>query len=176
MTRCYLGLGSNMGDREWYLREAVARLAAMAGIHINRVSSIYETEPVGFTEQPPFLNAVAVIDTSLPVRQMLAACMEVEESLERKRDVRWGPRTIDMDILLYGDSHICSPELTVPHPRLHERLFVLIPLLEVAPNLACNGKPISHYRQLLGDDSAVHFYQSWDLPVVNEKAKGDGNG
>ncbi|MDF2929615.1 MAG: folK [Anaerospora sp.] len=161
MTRCYIGLGSNMGDRERYLREAVARLATVDGIQISRVSSMYETEPVGFTDQPPFLNAVAVIETILSAEQLLSACMKVERSLLRVRDVRWGPRTIDMDILLYGNSHICSPELTVPHPRLHERLFVIIPLLEVEPMLTLNGKTLEQYRELLGDDRAVHFYKSW---------------
>ena len=161
MINCYIGLGSNMGDREWHLREAVARLAAIDGIWVSQVSSIYVTEPVGFTEQPAFFNAVAAVRTSLTAGQLLAACRKVEQSLARKRDMRWGPRTIDLDILLYGDYPICTRELTVPHPRLPERLFVLIPLLEIAPELTLNGESLEQYRQQLGDDRAVRFYQSW---------------
>lgn len=161
MINCYIGLGSNMGDREWYLRQAVARLAELDGICISQVSSIYATEPVGYTEQPAFLNAVAAVRTTLTAEQLLAACMKVEQSLARKRDLRWGPRTIDLDILLYGDRHICTQDLTVPHPRLLERLFVLIPLLEIAPELVLNGKSLEQCRQEIGDDRAVQLYRSW---------------
>ncbi|TCL38242.1 2-amino-4-hydroxy-6-hydroxymethyldihydropteridine diphosphokinase [Anaerospora hongkongensis] len=161
MINCYIGLGSNMGDREWYLRQAVARLAELDGICISQVSSIYVTEPVGYTEQPAFLNAVAAVRTTLTAEQLLAACMKVEQSLARKRDLRWGPRTIDLDILLYGDRHICTQDLTVPHPRLMERLFVLIPLLEIAPDVALNGKSLEQCRQEMGDDRAVRLYRPW---------------
>jgi 2-amino-4-hydroxy-6-hydroxymethyldihydropteridine diphosphokinase len=127
----YIGLGANLGDREAQLRQAVRYLHAEAGVQVERCSNLYETEPVGLTEQPPFLNMVARIRTTLRPLPLLDACLRIERALGRVRGVRWGPRTIDLDVLLYGDAVLELPELTVPHPRMFERLFVLIPLLEV---------------------------------------------
>lgn len=105
-----------------------------------RVSSLYETAAVGVTDQPDFLNAVAEVETSLTAVDLLGALLNLENLLGRKRTIRWGPRVIDLDLLLYGDAQIALPELTVPHPRLRERAFVLVPLAEIAPDLALPGE------------------------------------
>jgi 2-amino-4-hydroxy-6-hydroxymethyldihydropteridine diphosphokinase len=135
VTVAYVGLGSNLGDREATIRRAADQLGAL------RLSSIRETEPWGYAEQPPFLNAVAELDTDLPPRGLLESLLEVERELGRTRDgPRYGPRTIDLDLLLYGDEVLDEPGLTVPHPRLHERAFVLEPLFELDPGLFVPGK------------------------------------
>lgn len=134
-----LGLGSNLGDRAANIGEAVAALAAWPGIKVTQVSSLYETAPVGLTEQPDFLNAVALVATSLAPAELLAACLAVEKAMGRVRLVRWGPRVIDIDVLLYNDVVLDTPELVLPHPRFHERFFVLVPLAEVAPSLPVYG-------------------------------------
>jgi 2-amino-4-hydroxy-6-hydroxymethyldihydropteridine diphosphokinase len=133
----YIGLGSNLGDREATLREAIARLGAQEGIEVVAVSSFRETDPVGKLDQPRFVNAAAALDTSLRPRELLQQFLEVERSLgrDRTKEQRWGPRTIDLDLLLYGDEEIDEPGLAVPHPRLAERAFVLEPLLELDPGL-----------------------------------------
>lgn len=130
-VRCYLGLGSNLGDRLATLQAAVDHLAARAGIDVDASSRVYETAPVGGPEQPDYLNAVLGIRTTLSPRELLSACQRVEEDLGRVRDVRWGPRTIDVDVLTFDDQTIDEPDLQVPHPRMHERAFVLLPLLEL---------------------------------------------
>jgi 2-amino-4-hydroxy-6-hydroxymethyldihydropteridine diphosphokinase len=130
----YLGLGSNLGDRLDTLQRAIELLADDAGIEVRRTSRIWETDPVGGPEQPDFLNVVAEIDTDLEPRDLLTAVEGVEATLGRTRDVRWGPRTIDIDILLIDDLTIADDRLTVPHPRLHERAFVIMPLLELVPD------------------------------------------
>jgi 2-amino-4-hydroxy-6-hydroxymethyldihydropteridine diphosphokinase len=135
VTRAYLGLGSNLGDRLAHLQRAVEALAGTAGIQVVAVSSVYETAPVGGPAQDDFLNAVAAVDTELAPRDLLAAAMTVEQLEERVRAVRWGPRTLDVDILLYGDERIAEPDLEIPHPRMQERAFVLAPLRDVAPDL-----------------------------------------
>jgi 2-amino-4-hydroxy-6-hydroxymethyldihydropteridine diphosphokinase len=128
VTIAYVGLGSNLGDR----RAAILRAAEL--IDAVRLSTIRETEPWGYADQPAFLNAVAELDTDLQPRRLLDHLLEVEAELGRERgEIRWGPRTIDLDLLLYGDLAIEEPGLTVPHPRLAERLFVLEPLSELAP-------------------------------------------
>ena len=134
MTRAYIGLGSNLGDREMALRQALAGLEELGAV---RVSSVRETEPVGISDQPRFLNAVAELNTELAARDLLDRLLELERTIGRNRtkETRWGPRTIDLDLLLYGDEVIAEPGLTVPHPRLAEREFVLEPLYELAPDL-----------------------------------------
>lgn len=127
----YLGLGSNLGDRLATLQRAVDLLAAEPGITVRRTSRVWETDPVGGPEQPDFLNIVAEIDTDLDPPDLLAAVNGIESELGRVRDVRWGPRTVDVDILLIDDLTIADDRLTVPHPRLHQRAFVLFPLLEL---------------------------------------------
>ncbi len=138
--RAYVGVGANLGDREAAIREAIDRLAGTTGVELVAVSSVRETEPVGFLDQPRFLNAAAVIETELPPRELLDRLLAVERALGRTRTgPRFGPRTIDLDLLLYGDLVLAEPGLTVPHPRLHERAFVLEPLLELDPGLAVPG-------------------------------------
>jgi 2-amino-4-hydroxy-6-hydroxymethyldihydropteridine diphosphokinase len=131
----YLGLGSNLGDRERNLLQAVRMLNRRDGITVTSVSHIYETDPVGYVEQPAFLNMACRIETSLTPTQLLQAALGIERSLGRVRTVRWGPRTIDIDILLYNELKQDTPELTLPHPRLLERPFALIPLRDVMPDI-----------------------------------------
>lgn len=130
----YLGLGSNLGDRIVNLTSALTALGRMDGITVEACSRIYESEPVG-PSQPDYLNGVARVSVTLSPHELLAACQAVENSLGRVRDVRWGPRTIDVDILLYGDAEISEPDLVVPHPLMLERSFVLLPLLELVADL-----------------------------------------
>jgi 2-amino-4-hydroxy-6-hydroxymethyldihydropteridine diphosphokinase len=128
VTLAYVGLGSNLGDRE----EAIRRAARLIGA--TRLSPIVETEPWGYADQPRFLNAAAEVETALAARPLLDLLLDVERQLGRDRSgPRWGPRTIDLDLLLYGDERVSEPGLEVPHPRLHERLFVLEPLAALVP-------------------------------------------
>ncbi len=134
----YIGLGSNLGDRRAFLAQGIQGLTDRSGIEVERVSTIYETDPVGPQPQGPYLNAVARIRTVLAARELLEALLGIERVAGRERDPdgpAWVARTLDLDILLYGDECIEEPGLVVPHPRLHERAFVLEPLLELAPNL-----------------------------------------
>ncbi|MGE5569403.1 MAG: 2-amino-4-hydroxy-6-hydroxymethyldihydropteridine diphosphokinase [Rhodospirillales bacterium] len=134
MKTVYLSLGSNLGDRERNLREAI-RMLGEAGVRVLRISSLYETEPVDLRDQPWFLNLVLEAETELFPKQLLARIRKIELDLGRKRLRPKGPRTADIDILLYGDFVIDTEELTVPHPRMAERRFVLEPLAELAPEL-----------------------------------------
>jgi 2-amino-4-hydroxy-6-hydroxymethyldihydropteridine diphosphokinase len=138
MREVYLGLGSNLGDRKDYIQRALAGLIR-GGVTIEGVSSLYETDPVGFVDQPAFYNAVVRGYTGMKPRQLLETILALEKELGRRREIRWGPRTIDIDILLYGDEVIKEADLEIPHPRLAERAFVLIPLLELAPALSLPG-------------------------------------
>jgi 2-amino-4-hydroxy-6-hydroxymethyldihydropteridine diphosphokinase len=140
MARAYLGLGANLGDREGTLRAAVAALEAIEGVRVAAVSSLRETDPVGYRDQPRFLNGAVAVDTTLGPRELLDALLAVERSLGRTRDgPRFGPRTIDLDLLLYGEESVDEPGLTIPHPRLHERAFALEPLAELDPGLVVPG-------------------------------------
>lgn len=129
----FLGLGSNLGDRLTSLQRAVDALDADAVTRVDAVSSVYETEPVGGPDQEPFYNLAVRLATRRSARRLLALCQDVERRLGRVRGVRWGPRTIDVDVLLYGDDVVTRADLQIPHPRLHERAFALVPLMEVAP-------------------------------------------
>jgi len=141
VTRAYAGLGANLGDRERMLRAAVDALAAEEGIEVVSVSTLRETEPVGVGEQPRFLNGAAELETTLTARELLDRLLAVEQRFGRVRiPGEHGPRTLDLDLLLYGDEAIDEPGLTVPHPRLHERRFVLEPLAELAPGLVVPGR------------------------------------
>jgi 2-amino-4-hydroxy-6-hydroxymethyldihydropteridine diphosphokinase len=133
-TTVYLSLGSNIGDREQNLRTAIAALAE-ANVRVTRVSSFYETEPVDLREQPWFLNCVAQGETELPALDLLHALRGIESRLGSRKLVTKGPRLMDVDILLYGDETISTQELQVPHPRMLQRKFVLVPLAEIAPRL-----------------------------------------
>ena len=134
MIMAYLGLGSNLGNRRQNLQTTVIRLRHQS-VFLERASSLYETQPIGFTEQPPFYNAVIAVRLGLTARQLLAVIADIEQGLGRRRTVRWGPRSIDIDILLYGNKTVAEPDLQIPHPRLHERAFVLVPLAELVPEL-----------------------------------------
>jgi 2-amino-4-hydroxy-6-hydroxymethyldihydropteridine diphosphokinase len=134
VTVAYVGLGANLGDREATIRAAIAELPGVLG-----VSTLRETDPVGVTDQPRFLNGVAALETGLQPQELLDLLLAVERRLGRERRERWGPRTIDLDLLLYGDEVIDEEGLTVPHPHLHERRFVLEPLAEIAPSLVIPG-------------------------------------
>ncbi|KKK36639.1 2-amino-4-hydroxy-6-hydroxymethyldihydropteridine pyrophosphokinase [Mesobacillus campisalis] len=127
----YLALGSNIGDRLGYLGRAVELLHRHEKIEVVNTSSIYETDPVGYTDQDAFLNMVVKVQTCLGPLDLLEAVNKIEAKLGRKRGIRWGPRTLDLDILLYNQENINSEKLTVPHPRMQERAFVMIPLLEI---------------------------------------------
>lgn len=130
----YLALGANIGDREANLREAVRRLRE-GGCNVTAASSMYLTRPVGVTDQPDFLNAVIRVVTDLDPRDLLRVCRGIEESSGRERTIRWGPRVIDIDILLYEGVMMDETELVIPHPRILERAFVLVPLAEIAPDV-----------------------------------------
>jgi len=147
----YIALGSNLGDREAVLNRAAELLGKTEGIEVTAISSYYNTAPVGYTEQPDFLNAAAEIKTVLTPKELLQICMGIEKELKRERIIRWGPRTIDLDILLYGDRIINEENLIVPHPRMHERSFVLEPLKEIAPYAMhpVNGQTVSEMYRIL---------------------------
>jgi len=144
MTTAFIGIGSNLGDRETHLRGALELLSAEEGIEIVAVSVLRETEPVGPVEQGPFLNGAVHVDTELRPQELLERLLDIEERLGRVRRERFGPRTIDLDLLVYGDEVLDEPGLTLPHPRLHERRFALEPLAELAPGLVLPGRgPVS---------------------------------
>ena len=129
----YLGLGSNVGDRLANLRQAVSLLAATPGISVEKVGGLYETEPVGVKNQPWFLNTVVRVSTELSPHDLLAAAKQVESVVGRTPTFRWGPREIDVDVLLYDDLRLADATLAIPHPRMAERLFVLLPLRDLNP-------------------------------------------
>ena len=142
MPRAYVGLGSNLGDREQTIEAALAELAAHPAVELVAVSRLLETDPVGYADQPRFLNGVAAVETELPPRDLLDLLLELERRFGRRREdvPPQGPRTLDLDLLLYGEARIDEPGLRVPHPRLQERGFVLGPLAEVAPGLDVPGQ------------------------------------
>ncbi|HEY5649285.1 MAG TPA: 2-amino-4-hydroxy-6-hydroxymethyldihydropteridine diphosphokinase [Nitrospiria bacterium] len=131
---CYIGVGSNMGNRRGFCEEAVRKLGEFPGSDVETVSSVYETAPMERSDQDWFINCVVKLRTTLSPQELLKACQGVEQFLGRKRTLRFGPRTIDLDVLFYGDRVIHEASLTIPHPRLHERRFVLEPLAEIAPD------------------------------------------
>jgi len=131
-VRAYVGLGSNLGDRAAHLLLGLSALSHLPKTHLLRLSPVYETDPVG-PPQPPYLNMVAELETELSPKGLLAEMLRVEKALGRERRERWGPRTLDLDLLLYGDLVLEEEGLSVPHPRLHERAFVLVPLLDLLP-------------------------------------------
>ena len=156
MTLAYVGLGANLGAREETLRRAVALLGEAKGVDVLAVSSLRETEPVGVVDQPPFLNTVVEALTMLSGRPLLDAVKRVERTLGRQARERWGPREIDVDILLHGATRLDEPGLEIPHRHMWERLFVLEPLAELRPDLAGpDGRPIGdHVRALAASQGA----------------------
>ena len=146
----YLGLGSNLGDRKRNIEKAIDLLGKTSNIKTSSISKFYETAPIGLKDQPNFLNAAIKVETTLKPLKLLAVCQSIERRLKRVRTIRWGPRTIDIDILLYGDLIIKSDKLTIPHPEMHKREFVLKPLNDIAPSVihSLNGKTVAElYEQ-----------------------------
>lgn len=150
-TTCYVGLGSNLandlGSPAEHLQQALASMQDCHDIREVRVSSFYASAPMGPQDQPDFINAVAGFETTLTAFELLAFCQQLEQLAKRARIRRWGERTLDVDILLYGDAQMTDPQLTIPHAGLSERNFVLIPLQELAPTLTIAGIPIHDYPQ-----------------------------
>jgi 2-amino-4-hydroxy-6-hydroxymethyldihydropteridine diphosphokinase len=140
VTLAYVGIGANLGPREETLRRAVDLLARADGVEVVGVSELRETDPVGVVDQPPFLNGAVSVETTLSPRALLDLLLEVERSLGRVRGERWGPRVVDLDLLVYGIEVLDEPGLHVPHPRLHERRFALEPLAEMNPELEIPGR------------------------------------
>jgi 2-amino-4-hydroxy-6-hydroxymethyldihydropteridine diphosphokinase len=142
VTRVFVGLGSNLGERESTLKAAIGRLRTIPKVDVRAVSSLRDTAPVGYVDQPRFLNGVVELETTLSARALLGVLLELERAFGRDRSTGppMGPRTLDLDLLLYGDATIDEPLLTVPHPRLHERRFVLEPLAELDPGLEVPGQ------------------------------------
>ncbi|WP_127523485.1 2-amino-4-hydroxy-6-hydroxymethyldihydropteridine diphosphokinase [Mesorhizobium sp. Z1-4] len=138
-VRAYVGLGGNIGDPRATMAAALRLLDGDADIRVARVSSLYATPPWGITDQPDFLNAAALLETKVEPRVLLERCLETEAKLHRVRDKRWGPRSVDLDVLTYGDREIDEPGLELPHPRMMDRAFVLVPLFELAPELVVRG-------------------------------------
>lgn len=152
----YIGLGSNLGDSEDILRTAVDMLDSLPGTEVTQRSGLYRTAPVGGPEQPDFLNQVVELETSLSPQDLLREVAAIERGLGRRRVVRWGPRTVDLDILWYHGVSLADEDLEVPHPRLEERRFVLEPLAELAPHLVLpSGRTVLEALALVGDQ-AVH--------------------
>ncbi|MCL6520183.1 MAG: 2-amino-4-hydroxy-6-hydroxymethyldihydropteridine diphosphokinase [Armatimonadetes bacterium] len=136
MATVFLGLGSNLGDREANIRMALNKLESQPEVKVRAVSSFYLTAPVGFRDQPDFVNAVAAIETDLSPKELLDVVLKIEREMGRVRNFKWGPRIIDIDILLYNNVRVNTDELVIPHPRMTERAFVMAPLAEIAPDLA----------------------------------------
>lgn len=149
MISVYLSLGSNIGDKKAYLEAALERLNQLPQTSLADVSSFYETAAWGKTDQDDFLNICCQLKTELAAQQLLIECQQIEKDLHRVRHEHWGPRTIDIDILLYGSEHIATESLKVPHPYMTERAFVLVPLFEIAPSLEICGHSITSYLKTL---------------------------
>ena len=168
MKVAYLSIGSNLGNRTGYIREALGLLRAEENIRLTRVSSGYETEPVGFTDQEKFINGAVSLETSHGPHALLRILQGIENRLERKRTLRWGPRTVDLDILFFGDVVLDDPVLTIPHPRLTERAFVLFPLSEIAPAQVhpLTGKTVLQHLEALEDKGGVEKLEGESLFVL----------
>jgi 2-amino-4-hydroxy-6-hydroxymethyldihydropteridine diphosphokinase len=164
MVTSLIAMGSNLGDRLATLEDARRAIDQAPGITVVRTSKIYETAPVGGPEQGAFLNAVLAADVDLDAAELLRLLQGIEARFKRRREVRFGPRTLDLDILAYGDEVIVTPDLEIPHPRLHERRFVLVPLTDVAPNWR---HPIRHATTL--EMLAALPVQADDVSVVAER-------
>ena len=159
MSTAFIGLGANLGDRAGTLRWALERLDSVG--KVTAVSPIYETEPLDYLDQPPFLNAVAKVTTNLRPGSVLASLLAIELDGGRERSIRHGPRTLDLDLLLYDDLVMATPDLTLPHPRMLQRAFVLVPLADLAPDLVIPGtdETVTEMLGRLESLSGVHPYE-----------------
>lgn len=155
--QAFLGMGTNLGDRLKQLRQAIAMLQQAKGIQVNQVSSVYQTSPVGYLNQPHFFNLVCRIQTVLTPMELLQQTQLIEQKLQRKRTLRWGPRTIDLDILLYGTAIVKRSNLTIPHPRMQERAFVLVPLYELVGDIVIPGtnQLMSQWMNQIPEDQKI---------------------
>ena len=162
MAIAFVGVGSNLGDRQTQILDALDHLQQDRKVEILRRSSLYETEPVGFRDQPPFLNAVVEISTQHSPQHLLVFLQSIERRMGRQRNLPWGPRRIDLDLLLYEDQLVSQPDLMIPHPELANRAFVLVPLVEIAPSAVhpLLGKTVAELLACLGDDTGVRPYRS----------------
>jgi len=154
-VRCYIGLGSNLGDSRATIAEALTRLAEMPGLTVEAVAPLYLTAPVGFTNQAYFINTVVEVSTFLTPRQLLDGLQQIENDLGRVRVMRWGPRTLGLDILLYGDQTILEPDLQVPHPLMDRRAFVMVPLADLNPGLIIGGEKVQTLARRLAEDQKI---------------------
>jgi len=145
----FISLGSNIGSRKEYIDNAIDLINNSAEVRVLKKSSYYETKPVGYKEQDLFINVCIMVETSLLPMKLLVKFQEIEKKLKSNKLFRWGPRTIDIDILLYGDAEIDNAVLKLPHPRMTERQFVLIPLKEIEPDLLIKGRTIDDYLSKL---------------------------
>jgi 2-amino-4-hydroxy-6-hydroxymethyldihydropteridine diphosphokinase len=156
MARAALGLGSNIGDKRGAVAEAIARLES-GGIRVLQRSSDYRTEPWGLKEQDWFVNACVIIETALSPQALLDLCLVIERAMGRIRELKWGPRIIDIDILAYDEVALDTPTLTLPHPHLFERAFVLVPLAEIAPDLVIGGTRVADAQARLGSEGVTRL-------------------
>lgn len=163
INRAYLGLGGNLGDPLAAMAAALMDLDEQDEIRVVAVSSVYRTPPWGKTDQPDFLNAVACLDTALRPGELLQRCLQAESQLKRVRQERWGPRTIDIDILLFGQTLVDEPGLRIPHPRMMDRAFVLVPLAEIAPDFKLEGMSVRARAAAIGQQGIerIDLPQSW---------------
>ncbi|GHU39219.1 2-amino-4-hydroxy-6-hydroxymethyldihydropteridine diphosphokinase [Spirochaetia bacterium] len=159
----YIALGSNMGSKERHITHALELLNGDPAVRITALSKMYKTEPVGYTDQDFFLNMVCCVRTSLEPDKLLDVLHKIENDLERTRTIRWGPRTIDLDILLYDDVQSDNPVLTIPHPRMFERAFVMVPLRDVYNSGAIKNKPLDEIIAGCADRGGVVFYKSVEM-------------
>lgn len=162
----YIGLGGNVGDVMSSMQKALAFLQENPCVEVSDISSVYETPPWGYEDQPRFLNACAKLETSLTPIELLGLLLETEKKLNRIRSERWGPRTLDLDILLYADVVVETEALTIPHPRMGERAFVLVPLAEMVPDMMLNNLPISDWIAKLDTSQITKFDQKLNLPSL----------
>lgn len=156
----YIGLGSNLGDKKGNLEEALKLLGAAPGVQLKKVASYYRTAPLGGPVQDWYLNTVAAVSTSLEPHHLLETLLTIEKRLGRVRTVRWGPRTIDLDLLIYGSRVINSDALTLPHPRMAERAFVMAPLAELVPELVLQGKTVVELAGILRRIQSIEKLES----------------
>lgn len=163
-----LALGTNLGDREAVLLSAIASLHRVDGVAVRRISPVVETDPVGGPEQPDYLNVVVLASTSLEPLELLTACQRVEADHDRVREIRWGPRTLDVDVIAYGETENDDPVLTLPHPRAHERAFVLVPWSLADPEAVLpgpSGGAVADLAARAGDRDGVRLRADLRIPV-----------